>query len=217
MTEKQSGAIGMLTKKIGLPAAMLTITALFFFSSPAKAQDAAQPSAPPVVHVAPEEPTSIEEKMVVEFLDTLGKFYTFDKPDTQAFIAFIEERIDPLARFTSEMHLNELVQPEIKTMNKESLLKDIRANYARTYDSKVKYKLEKFELQEEGKKAKIKYHVWMSAAYATEEPKTGRDAEVRLKSLALCDDIVTLSAGLIRILESKCVQDVSIAKPVFLE
>lgn len=172
-------------------------------------------SEPPTV----EEPQAqtLEERSVRELYAELAAFYTYDKPDLEKMMAFIEPRIDDSARFQTEMHVNELTKPEIKKYNKEKLLQGIRADYPRTYESKAKYKIEAIKVAEGAKTVSVNYHVWLDSKYASQEPQTGRKAEIRLRSLSVCDDVLGVVDGMLRIFESKCVQDVSIAKPVFLE
>lgn len=175
----------------------------------------AQQTEPPAAKKV--EAQTLEEKSVRELYNTLAGFYTFDKPDLQTMMTFIEARIAPSARFTTEMHINELTQPELKKYNRQQLLDDIRANYPKAYESKAKYKIENVSVAEGGQTVSVKYHVWMDSKYASQEPQTGRKAEIRLRSLSVCDDVLGLADGILKIFESKCVQDVSIAKPVFLE
>ncbi|MCL4677067.1 MAG: hypothetical protein KJ017_00560 [Alphaproteobacteria bacterium] len=160
---------------------------------------------------------TLEERAVRDLFKTLAEFYTFDQPNLEKMMAFIEPRIDPSARFQTEMHINELTQPEFKRYNKKQLLDDIRQNYPKAYESKAKYKIEAIRLSEDGKRVDVNYHVWLDSKFASQEPQTGRKAEIRLRSLSVCDDVLRRAEDLLKIVESKCVQDVSIAKPVFLE
>lgn len=199
---------GMKTIKRGLALCMAAL--ILAVGPPVQAQSES---------AAAEEPQAqtLEERAVRELYAELAAFYTFDKPDLEKMMAFIEPRIDPTARFQTEMHVNELTKPEIKKYNRQQLLDGIRADYPRAYESKAKYKIETIKVAEGAKTVSVNYQVWLDSKYASQEPQTGRKAEIRLRSLSVCDDVLGVVDGMLRIFQSKCVQDVSIAKPVFLE
>ena len=159
----------------------------------------------------------ITDQMVNEFLTKLFEFYTFDKPVLEPMLAFISEHIDEKSVFSTEMHVNEHVKPELRQLSGKQLLMSIRQNYEKTYDSSARYKMESLVISDDGQSAHAKYHIWINLASESQEPGTGHRAEIRMKTLALCDDDFSLEDGILKIRKSKCVQDVIIAKPVFLE
>ncbi len=160
---------------------------------------------------------TLTEKLVLEYLDTMARLYTFEKPDIEKILAYAREHIADNARFSIENHVNDLVDPVFEKYSFEQIIKKIEENYVKAYNTQTKYKMESLSVSDSGSTAEIKYHVWMSTAYASEEPKTGRKAEIRVKTYSLCTENVEINESVLKVLESNCVQDISIAKPVFLE
>ncbi len=163
------------------------------------------------------EAKTLTEKIVVDYLDTMTSLYNFEKPELEKILAYAREHISENAKFAIESHVNEQVDPVFEKYNYEQIIKKIEENYVKAYNTQTKYKLESLSVSETGTNAEVRYHVWMSSAYASEEPKTGRKAEIRVKTYSLCTENVEINENLLKVLESNCVQDIIIAKPVFLE
>lgn len=163
------------------------------------------------------EAKTLTEKIVEDYLDTMTSLYNFEKPELEKILAYAREHISENAKFAIESHVNELVDPVFEKYNYEQIIKKIEENYVKAYNTQTKYKLENLSVSETGTNAEVRYHVWMSSAYASEEPKTGRKAEIRVKTYSLCTENVEINENLLKVLESNCVQDIIIAKPVFLE
>ncbi len=163
------------------------------------------------------EEKTLTEKLVLDYLDKMADLYTFEKPDIEKLSTYAREHISENAKFSIENHVNELVDPVFEKYNYEQIIKKIGENYVKAYNTQTKYKMESLSVSETGTTAEVKYHVWMSTAYASEEPKTGRKAEIRVKTYSLCNEQVEINETILKVLESNCVQDIIIAKPVFLE
>lgn len=163
------------------------------------------------------EAKTLTEKIVTDYLDKMVSLYNFEKPDLEKILTYAREHISENATFSIENHVNDLIDPVLEKYSYEQILKKLEENYVKAYNSQAKYKMESLNVSESGQTAEVKYHVWMSSAYATKEPKTGRKAEIRVKTYSLCTENIEISENILKVLNSSCVQDVIIAKPVFLE
>ncbi|MCB1840783.1 MAG: hypothetical protein H6858_09445 [Rhodospirillales bacterium] len=175
----------------------------------------------PVTSQAQAEPASesapLTEKIITDYLDTMAALYTFEKPDLEKILDYAHKHIDPEAHFVIENHVNDMLDPMIEKYNYDQMLAQVEEDYTKAYNTQTKYKIESIKMSEDRESAEIKYHVWMNSAYATHEPQTGRKAEVTFKTYSFCTEHVHMVDNLLKIKDSNCVQDVALAKPVFLE